>query len=84
MHHLDWTLQFGLCSGHWRLAGARNVGSLEAHPRPGQEVLLTEPMRYGLPASPSRWESTIWKASAVERRVGITTYWWERAAAGRA
>lgn len=34
----------------------------------------TTPIRYGLPASPSRCEMTICSASAVERRVGMTTY----------
>lgn len=34
----------------------------------------TTPIRYGLPASPSRCEMTICRASAVARRVGTTTY----------
>lgn len=37
-------------------------------------VSLTTPIKYGLPASPSRCEKTICRASAVERRVGTTTY----------
>jgi hypothetical protein len=35
---------------------------------------LTTPTRYGLPASPSACEISIWNASAVDRRTGITTY----------
>lgn len=34
----------------------------------------TKPIKYGLPASPNACEINIWKASAVERRVGKTTY----------
>lgn len=36
---------------------------------------LTKPIKYGLPASPSACDMRIWKASAVDRLVGITTYW---------
>lgn len=36
--------------------------------------LLTNPIRYGLPASPRRWDVKLCKATAVARRVGITTY----------
>lgn len=35
---------------------------------------LTTPTRYGLPASPSACEISIWNASAVDRLTGITTY----------
>lgn len=34
-----------------------------------------KPIMYGLPASPNACEIRIWKASAVDRLVGITTYW---------
>uniref|UniRef100_A0A2M3ZUA5 Putative secreted peptide n=1 Tax=Anopheles braziliensis TaxID=58242 RepID=A0A2M3ZUA5_9DIPT len=37
-------------------------------------ALLTNPTKYGLPASPNACEINIWNASAVERRVGTTTY----------
>lgn len=36
---------------------------------------LTTPIRYGLPASPNACDMRIWKASAVDRLFGITTYW---------
>lgn len=39
------------------------------------QAVLTAPTRYGLPASPSACEIRIWKASAVERRFGTTTYY---------
>jgi hypothetical protein len=35
---------------------------------------LTTPTRYGLPASPSACEKSIWNASAVDRLTGVTTY----------
>lgn len=35
---------------------------------------LTTPTKYGLPASPNACEIKIWNASAVDRRVGTTTY----------
>lgn len=35
---------------------------------------LTTPTRYGLPASPSACEISIWNASAVDRLTGTTTY----------
>lgn len=39
------------------------------------ENSLTSPMRYGLPASPSRWLTKICRAMAVDCRLGVTTYW---------
>lgn len=36
--------------------------------------LRTSPIMYGEPASPKAWEIKIEKASAEERRVGITVY----------
>lgn len=39
-----------------------------------QKSPLTTPIRYGLPASPKACDIRIWKASAVDRRFGNTTY----------
>lgn len=39
------------------------------------ENSLTTPMRYGLPASPSKWLTKICRAMAVDCRLGVTTYW---------
>lgn len=40
----------------------------------GINMGLTKPIKYGLPASPKACEINIWKASAVDRLVGKTTY----------
>lgn len=37
--------------------------------------LLTTPIKNGLPASPNACAISNWKPSAVERLVGITTYY---------
>lgn len=37
--------------------------------------ILTVPIREGLTASPRRWQTVIWRASAVALLVGMTTYW---------
>ena len=40
-----------------------------------KSLVFTSPTMYGDPASPNAWEIRIEKASAVERLVGMTTYY---------